>query len=130
MYFLVDICCETTYKPIWMIVGTIVKILWIGIPILLIILGIVDLGKAVIASKEDEVKKATKSFGKRFLYAIGAFLVVWLVGIALSTVLDMFDSKDVTYDKDEPTWRACWSAIIRDGVAEDKYCPNGHGSQS
>lgn len=61
MYFLVSIC-DTQFQPIWSVVGFIVKSIWIGIPILLIVLGMIDLGKAVIASKEDEVKKATKAF--------------------------------------------------------------------
>ena len=47
------------------LVGYIVHAIWIGVPIALLIFGMIDLGKAVIASKEDEVKKATKAFGKK-----------------------------------------------------------------
>ena len=38
----------------------VIPIIQIGIPILLIIFGMLDLGKAVVAGKEDEIKKTLK----------------------------------------------------------------------
>ena len=84
MYFLDG--CPAGLAPILGIVNVIINAIMIGVPILLIVLGMVDLGKAVIASKEDEVKKATKAFGKRFLYAVGVFAVVWLVTFVFDTI--------------------------------------------
>lgn len=111
MYFLAQSICEmSSLDPVWNIVGFIVKAIWIGVPILLIIFGMIDLGKAVIASKEDEVKKATKAFGKRFLYAVGVFVVVWLVQFVLSTVANVAGNDAVNYD--ESGWQACWNKII------------------
>ena len=111
MYFLAQsICSMASLDPIWNIVGFIVKAIWIGVPILLIIFGMIDLGKAVIASKEDEVKKATKAFGKRFLYAVGVFAVVWMVQFVLSTVASVAGKDAVNYD--ETGWQACWKNII------------------
>ena len=43
----------------WQFIGQLLFILKILVPIAIIVLGMIDLGKAVIASKEDEVKKAT-----------------------------------------------------------------------
>lgn len=109
MYFLYDICGDPNLNPLWNVIGFIVKAIWIGVPILLIIYGMIDLGKAVIASKEDEVKKATKAFTKRFMYAIGVFLVVWLVQFVLSTVTTVAGSDAVNYN--EASWKACWCKI-------------------
>lgn len=110
MYFLEyeGICVDPNLAPVWSLIGTIIKIIWIGVPILLIIYGMFDLGKAVIASKEDEIKKATKAFGKRFIYAVAVFLVVWLVKFVLGTV-----SKIVGDDSDykEDNWTKCWDQI-------------------
>ena len=111
MYFLAQSICEMeSLNPLWNIIGFIVKAIWIGVPILLIIFGMIDLGKAVIASKEDEVKKAWKAFGRRFLYAVGVFVVVWLVGFVFSTVADIVGEETVDYD--EASWKACWNKII------------------
>jgi len=111
MYFLANICEMSSLDPIWNIVGFIVKTIWIGVPILLIIFGMIDLGKAVIASKEDEVKKAWKAFGRRFLVAVAVFAVVWAVGAVFSLVADIGgDAVDATQ---MTGWKACWNKIIK-----------------
>lgn len=113
MYFLVSIC-DTSFQPIWNVVGFIVKSIWIGVPILLIVFGMIDLGKAVIASKEDEVKKATKAFGKRFLYAVGVFLVVWLVGFVLDTAAKIAGTDENGKPVLETeSWSACWEMAMK-----------------
>ena len=111
--FLAAICgTGSKIQPIWNIVNFIINAIMIGVPILLILFGMVDLGKAVIASKEDEVKKATKAFGKRFLYAVGVFAVVWLVTFILSTVAETAKI-DENYTLDENSWQYCWRCNIR-----------------
>ena len=110
MYFLAQSICEMpNLDPVWNVVGFIVKTLWIGIPVLMIILGMIDLGKAVVASKEDEVKKAWKAFGRRLLYTVAVFAVVWIVGLVLNTVADIGEGA-IGYD--ETGWKACWNKII------------------
>lgn len=110
MYFLAQSICEMeSLNPVWNLVGFIVKTIWIGVPILLIVFGMIDLGKAVIASKEDEVKKATKAFGKRFLYAVAVFLVVWIVQLVLSTAASIGEG---AVDYNEASWKACWNKIV------------------
>ena len=61
----------------------VIPLFQIGIPILLIIFGTVDLGKAVVASKEDEIKAAQKMLVKRAIYAIAVFLVVTIVSLVI-----------------------------------------------
>lgn len=102
-----DIC--GSLGPVLRIVNIIINIIWIGIPIVLIILGSIDLGKAVISSKEDEVKKAKKSFLNRFLYAVAVFAVVWLVTFIFDQVakLGLTDVNSET----NATWQTCWSEI-------------------
>ena len=114
MYFLElasDICAMDNLGPVWDVVGFIVRTIWYGIPLLLIILGSIDLGKAVIASKEDEVKKAWKAFGRRFLYAVGVFAVVWAVGAVFSLVSRTGGSAMEGYD--EAAWKVCWCKITK-----------------
>lgn len=59
----------------------VVTFMKIVIPIALVILGMLDLGKAVMASKEDEIKKAQQLFIKRLIAAIVVFLIVTIVQI-------------------------------------------------
>lgn len=48
----------------------------IAVPIILIVMGMLDLGKAVMAGKEDEIKKNQTLFMKRIIAAVIVFLVV------------------------------------------------------
>ena len=65
-------CSDT--KDIWQFVGTIVTIFKIVIPVLIIILGSVDLGKAVVAGKEEDIKKHTNILIKTYgFFLFGSF---------------------------------------------------------
>ena len=117
----VGICADPKMTPIWNIVGFIVKVIWIGVPILLVLFGMIDLGKAVIASKEDEVKKAWKAFGRRLLVAIAVFAVVWAVGAVFSLVANIGD--DAVNSNEMKGWESCWCRITN-GSNADGSCKN------
>lgn len=65
------------------VVSTAVMLIKIVVPILLIIFGMIDLGKAVMAQKEDEIKKGQQTFIKRLIAAAIVFFVVVVVQIAV-----------------------------------------------
>jgi hypothetical protein len=65
------------------IVSTIILLIKIVVPILLIIFGMLDLGKAVMASKEDEIKKGQQTFIKRLIAAVLVFFVISIVQIVV-----------------------------------------------
>lgn len=65
-------CADTAI--IWQFIGEIIYIIRIIIPIIIIVLGILDLGKAVMAGEEKVVKEAQKSFIKRLIYGVAIFL--------------------------------------------------------
>lgn len=78
-------------------------IIQLGIPILLILLGTIDLGKAVIASDEKEVKAAQGRLIKRFIYAALIFFVPMLVGVVMNIV-------SAGGEGDTTSWEGCWQA--------------------
>lgn len=53
------------------------------VPIIVIGLGTLDLAKAVIASKEDEMKKAQKTFVKRVIIGVAFFLIPAFVNLIM-----------------------------------------------
>lgn len=57
------------------------------VPIMIIVLGILDLSKAVIASKEDEMKKAQSKFIKRVIIGVAVFFVPLFVNV----IMDLAD---------------------------------------
>ena len=82
----------------------ILPILQVIIPIALILMGTIDLGKAVIASDEKEIKEAQGRLIKRFIYAAIVFLMVTLVTLLMNVVAT--GVKDGT-----SLWWNCWSNV-------------------
>lgn len=78
-------------------------IVQIGIPILLLIFGTIDLGKAVISSDEKEVKAAQSRLIKRCIYAALIFFVTTLVSV-LMNIVGNGGVGDTT------SWQSCWEA--------------------
>ncbi len=84
MYLLVNFCADT--KDIWQIVGRILGVFKIVIPLLIIIFGCIDLGKAVVASDDKEIKKALKQLAMRAVAGIAIWFVPTLVSLVFSLV--------------------------------------------
>lgn len=78
------------------ITSTIFTVIQIGVPIILIILGMIDFGKAALAQKEDEIKKGQKIFISRLIAAILVFLVVLIVKTAIRFVNEENSSKIIS----------------------------------
>lgn len=56
----------------------------IFVPIALIIMGMIDMGKAVMEQKEDDVKKAQKVFVTRLTAAAVTFLIITIVKLVIN----------------------------------------------
>jgi hypothetical protein len=63
----------------------ILKYIKILVPILIIVLGMVDFGRAMLASKEEEMKKAQSTFIKRLIIGV----VIFLLPTIINSVLDL-----------------------------------------
>lgn len=74
------------------IVATLITLIKFGVPVLLIIFGMLDLGKAVVASKEDEIKKGQQMFIKRVIAAVLVFFVITVVQLVVGLADDNNDS--------------------------------------
>lgn len=92
-----------------LIVSLIVTIIKIAIPILLIIFGMMDLGKAVMAQKDDEIKKGQQTFIKRLLAAAIVFFVVVVVQTIVGLIAG--GSKD--------SIMGCMNCFITGEIADD-----------
>ena len=74
----------------------------------LIIFGLMDLGKAVIAGKEDEMKKAQGILIKRCIYAVMVFFVVTIVTLVFS-LFGKSENSNLVNSNDTPKWSDCWN---------------------
>ena len=74
-------------------VHIVILVIQIVVPIVLVVFGMIDLVKAVIAGKEDEIKKNQMTFVKRLIAAAIVFFVFVIVKLLVSFVAD--DSKNM-----------------------------------
>lgn len=91
------VCMDSVEIPgkIVNIVHMIIIIMKFGIPLLLIVFGMLDLGKAVMASKEDEIKKGQQMFIKRLIAAIIVFLVIVVVELVIGVAAGDDESEGI-----------------------------------
>lgn len=100
----------TGLSQIIILLGNIIRLLkWI-IPMGLILFGLLDLGKAVIAGKEDEMKKAQGTLIKRVVYAVAIFLVVTIVWFIMGMV-------------GNTEWKTCWNMYVDTNSSEVEQQP-------
>ena len=92
-------------------VHSVAVVIKIAAPVLLVIFGMLDLMKGVMAQKEDEIKKGQQLFIKRLIAGVLVFLVFTIVQTIVSfvagsdettnmmTCVECFINGDCTYNK-------------------------------
>lgn len=71
------------------------NVIQIAIPIVLVVMGSLDLFKGLSAQKEDEIKKGQQMFVKRLVYAAIIFFVIVIAKLLISVVADSTTSNNI-----------------------------------
>lgn len=95
--------CTGDLAKVIAIVGFVLNLIQWVVPIILIVLGTVDLVKAVIAGKEEEIKNNQKTLVKRIIAAI----IIFLIPLIVSVITGLLGTDE---------WKECWNAHHNDGV--------------
>lgn len=85
-------------------ISTIINIMKVVIPIMVVFFGLLDLGKAVMQQKEDDIKKNQGLLIKRLIIAVLVFFVVSLVQFLVGLV-------GGTKDDVNPFW-GCFGCFV------------------
>lgn len=104
-------CSQTAV--LWQFIGQALLVLKIIIPIVLIVLGIITLGKAVISTDEKEMKKGFNSMLKKFIIAVFIFFIPTIVTALFGIVNGFNELKD--------DYNVCESCISH---PKGEYCVN------
>ena len=89
------------------LVKEILSVAFILIGVVLVILIIIDLAKAMMASEEKEVKGYQKAAIRRVIYTVCIFFVVTLVTVIFN-LLGKAEDPNIS-DADRTSWLKCWS---------------------
>jgi hypothetical protein len=90
-------CTDPNLLKIIKLLRSFLQLIQVLVPIGLIVMGSIDLGKGVISSNEDDIKKGQKIFIKRCISAILVFLVATIVSFVMSFV-------------GSNSWKSCWQS--------------------
>ena len=85
-----NLCGEEGINSAIIIIGKVVLIMKIVVPLIIIVLGMVDFGKAVISDDEKAVSKATTTLIRRLI----AGLVVFFIPLILLTIIKAININD------------------------------------
>ncbi len=99
--------CENTVQ-IWVLVGNVVKIIQIVIPVMLVLWGALDIGKAVMAGEEKEIKEAQGLLIKRVIWAV----VIAFIFIIVKGLMGLVNTND------EVTSYKCWKCVEKPKSAD------------
>lgn len=81
-----SICNNEYLIPFINIISTVVNLIKIVVPIILIILGMLDMGKAVASQKEENIKKGQKILLSRCITAAIVFFIVAIVQLLMGII--------------------------------------------
>jgi len=81
-----DLCTSEAGYRLFGLTGYVLNAIQIAIPIILILMGTIDLVKALVAQKDDDMKKAQSILIKRAIYAIVIFFVPMVIKFVMSMV--------------------------------------------
>lgn len=103
-------CCNM--QPFLKVINVLFTLVMISIPIILIVLGTVDMFKAITANDDKQIKEARGSLIKRVIYAVLIFLVPFIVRLVLQFTEEVFLTNDNS-GLDSPTsWVSCWNSTM------------------
>lgn len=112
--FLLDFCNDSA--ELMDFLHTVLVIFRIVIPVLLIIFGMVDLGKAVVSSDEKAIKSSTSSLIKKLVAA----LVIFFLPTIVSAIINLTGAKD---ENGNPVGSSkCILCITKGNDGDNNYC--------
>ena len=122
--FQMAVMCEGDILTIVSAIKFVFTLIQWAIPAVLIILGTIDMFKAMTSGDEKKTKEAQKTFIRRLIYAVVAFLIPFIIGLVFQFVgnvlsgakegddannafLDFMDCWDGNYSSNKEEYGAC-----------------------
>lgn len=99
-------CTDASVASIFTIVGWVVWGIKVVVPVILIIIGMIDMARAVTEKTEDKIKDAQQKLIKKAIAAVIVFLVPTLVTLLMSVI-------------GAENWKGCFKCVNSPGKTVD-----------
>ena len=114
---MMQMCCNM--KPFLNILRIVIRLLQFSVPLILFVLGTIDMIKAVTSNDDKAAKTSLDTFIKRLMYGVLVFLVPFLVRLVLNIINNnILKGSDV----DSMNWLGCWNEAMNKTL--DSTCKN------
>ncbi|MEG1015830.1 MAG: hypothetical protein RSD96_02075 [Bacilli bacterium] len=81
-----EFCAQAGVKGMMSLIGLLITVIKIVVPLILIVFGMIEMGKSVMGKDEDAIKKAQGLLIKKMIAAVVVFLVATIVGLVMPLV--------------------------------------------
>lgn len=120
-YLSVNFCNEYRSYKIMGLIGYIILFIQISIPIILIVMGTIDLIKALFQFDNDDTNKSYKIIFKRFIYAVIVFFIPIIVKFFMNMVSNNKDTEQCFWAISNPKEAMEKSDIVRGSFNNSSY---------
>lgn len=110
------ICNE--FQGVFGLVGWAILIIKIAVPVILILVGMIDMTKAILSKNDDEIKAAQGGLVKKAIAAVAVFLVIQIVVFLFQYIVGFTD------------WQAGKCASCLNNPSPCKIVKRGNSSSS
>ena len=93
-------CSSSNYQKITKFIGWAISVVKVLVPVLLLIFGLIDFYKAVMASKDDALSKSMKTF----IIRVAAAILIFFLPSMITFIFTLIDDWNKDY---ETNYRAC-----------------------
>lgn len=103
--------CSSSMQVVVNAIQFVLNLIRWGIPIVLIILGSIDMFKAMASGDEKKSQEARKTFIRRLIYAVVAFLIPFIITLVFDVVGQVIttDNDDIgTVNSQNGNFFDCW----------------------
>lgn len=95
--------CPCLIMPALSLIKQLINIVKIAVPIILIVMGIIDLAKAMMSPDDGAMKKSQGSFIKKIIAAVLVFLIPTILDLVLGII-----ATGTNNQVDTGNWADCW----------------------
>ena len=110
LFQILDLCDSADMQVLVSAVKTVFTVIQVAIPGVLIVLGTVDMFKAMASGDEKKTKEAQRTFIRRMIYAVVAFLIPFIIRLVFSFVANNVNNSEGQTGKEAyNSFFACWN---------------------
>ena len=109
LFLISDVQCTEDIKAIILIIKGVLTFVQWAVPIVLIVLGTIDMFKAVSSNDEKATKAAQKKFATRLIYAVVIFLIPWIIQIVFGLAGNILGEQGTEANNAIEKFFSCWN---------------------